>query len=475
MLLRMLKSLGWGFFVQMSQKQQKCYTANRQTLRRHLSAPGLLRLVRKAFVEVPSPVRTRLISTVDYLMSALAISWFKYPSLLEFDRSIRGDGTLSDDETAVRNLKALFGVRKVPCDSARREHLDRTAPSLLHKAFKLLFAAFQRGGELSAYAVLGGYHLVSVDGTGLFSSKTVHCEQCNVKQHKNGSRTYCHQMLGAAVVHPTIREVVPLAPEPILKGDGHSKNDCERNASKRLLRDFRREHPHLKTIIVEDGLASNGPHIELLRELGLSFILGAKPGGHGALFEFVDGVERLPGQPTQGAHRLEVEENGALHRLRYLNAVPLNDTHPDLEVNFLEYREMRNGRRHRHFSWVTDLTLDDNPPRLVEIMRCARARWRIENEVFQTLKARGYHFEHNFGHGDKHLCTVMGMLMMLCLLIDPIRQRCCPASTTQVSVATDARAAAGIRDPRHARLSSPARRRGPLPGRIHRYRMTLWP
>jgi len=41
-------------------------------------------------------------------------------------------------------------------------------------------------------------------------------------------------MLGAAIVHPDHKEVIPLAPEPIIKQDGQSKNDCERNAGKRF-------------------------------------------------------------------------------------------------------------------------------------------------------------------------------------------------------------------------------------------------
>jgi hypothetical protein len=66
-------------------------------------------------------------------------------------------------------------------------------------------------------------------------------------------------MLGASSVHPDKKVVIPLAPEPILKSDGSTKNDCERNASKRLLKDLRREHPHLNRLIVEDALASNYP------------------------------------------------------------------------------------------------------------------------------------------------------------------------------------------------------------------------
>ena len=48
------------------------------------------------------------------------------------------------------------------------------------------------------------------------------------------SLTYYHNMNCAALVHPDIKTVIPFVPEPIMKEDGHSKNDCERNASKRL-------------------------------------------------------------------------------------------------------------------------------------------------------------------------------------------------------------------------------------------------
>jgi hypothetical protein len=59
-------------------------------------------------------------------------------------------------------------------------------------------------------------------------------------------------------------------------------------------------------------------------------------------------------------------------------------------------------------------------------MRGARARWKIENETFNTLKNQGYHFGHNFGLGKKHLSEVFVMLMMLAFMIDQITQLCCP-------------------------------------------------
>ena len=111
-------------------------------------------------------------------------------------------------------------------------------------------------------------------------------------------------------------------------------------------------------------------------------------------------------------------------RYRYLNGAPLNDTHFDLEVNFLECRETRPGKREQRFSWVTDLKITE--ANAEALMRAGRARWRIENETFNTLKNQGYGFEHNFGHGKQHLATVFAQLTMLAFLIDQVQQRCCP-------------------------------------------------
>jgi len=118
----------------------------------------------------------------------------------------------------------------------------------------------QRGKVVERFSYYDGHYLLSIDGTGYFSSHEIHCKHCCEKHHRNGDITYYHQMLGAALVHPEHSHVLPLAPEPIIKQDGVKKNDCERNAGKRL----RQTHPHLKFIVIEDGLASNGPHIKKL-------------------------------------------------------------------------------------------------------------------------------------------------------------------------------------------------------------------
>ena len=223
-------------------------------------------------------------------------------------------------------------------------------------------------------------------------------------------------MLSAAIVNPNQSVVFPLAPEPIQRQDGETKNDCERNAAKRLLAAIRREHPRAKFIVVEDGLASNGPHIELLKDLNYSFILGAKPKDHKKLFEAVE-------TSKETKTYLYSDNKKVKHTFRYLNAVPLNESHA-IQVNFIEYWETLPSGKIQHFSWVTNFFITEE--NLMNLMRAGRARWKIENETFNTLKNQGYHFEHNFGHGQEHLANVMANLMFIAFFIDQIQFTCSP-------------------------------------------------
>jgi hypothetical protein len=136
-----------------------------------------------------------------------------------------------------------------------------------------------------------GHYLLALDGTGYFSSNQIHCDSCLETHHRNGTVTYRHQMLGAALIHPDKRAVIPLMPEPIIKQDGAEKNDCERNAAKRFITKLRQDHPHLKVIVTEDSLSSNAPHIQWLHDHDLHYILGVKEGDHAALFEHVAAAE----------------------------------------------------------------------------------------------------------------------------------------------------------------------------------------
>jgi hypothetical protein len=95
-----------------------------------------------------------------------------------------------------------------------------------------------------------------------------------------------------------------------------------------------------------------------------------------------------------------------------------------LLVNYLEYHEIKEGKTLYHSSWITDIKL--TPNHVFQILRAGRARWKIENETFNTLKNQNYHLEHNYGHGKLHLATVLATLMMLHFLIDQVQELACP-------------------------------------------------
>jgi hypothetical protein len=128
-----------------------------------------------------------------------------------------------------------------------------------------LFRQLQRGKALEPLVFLDGHYLLALDGTAYFSSQTIHCASCLHKVHRNGASTYYHQMLGAALIHPDMREVIPLMPEPIVKQDGTAKNDSERNAAKRFVVKLQQDHPHLKFMVTEDSLSSNAPALDPAR------------------------------------------------------------------------------------------------------------------------------------------------------------------------------------------------------------------
>jgi hypothetical protein len=95
----------------------------------------------------------------------------------------------------------------------------------------------------------------------------------------------------AAIVHPDIKVVLPFAPEPVLKTDGATKNDCEQNSAKRLLADIRREHPHLKLIAVQDAIGATTPNLLEFKFADIRFIVGVKPDNHKDLFNLIKTAE----------------------------------------------------------------------------------------------------------------------------------------------------------------------------------------
>ena len=388
-------------------------STRKRKVRKHLNADSMFAAIQEDFQQIPdSRGANCTISLDDALMSGLAVFQLKHPSLLAFDKQRQKEP---------HNLHSMFGITNIPCDSQMRTILDPLSLSSLRAPFRTVFRHLQRGKDFEKMAFIDGHYLLSGDGTGFYSSGKVSSPYCMSKKSRNGQTLYYQQMYAASFVRPDCKVVIPVFPEMITKKDGTNKNDCERNAAKRFYTRFRNEHPHLKVIVVEDALASNAPHIRDLQSLNLRYILGAKPGDHTALFaELALAVKEE--RATQ-ISSLDAENPQTGHFFKFVNQVPLNKSNPDLLVNVLEYSQIDKNEKITTFSWVTDIEITEE--NVYSLMRAGRARWKIENETFNTLKNQDYNLGHNYGLGKKNLSGVFTILMMLAFLIDQAQQLSC--------------------------------------------------
>jgi hypothetical protein len=343
----------------------------------------------------------------DVLMSGFAMMFFQDPSLLQFQQRM-------EDEAHMNNLTTLFQVQSIPGDTRMREVIDDVNPEELAPLFDDFFRPLQRGKHLEQYRVLGDRYIVALDGSQYFASEKVSCSGCLFKEGKKGAIRYFHQIVQAAIMHPDMRQVIPLAPEEVKNTDGKEKQDCEINAGKRLLAKIRKSHPKLSLIIVGDSLYSKQPTIEAIRSLHMNCVLTAKPDDHKKLMEWVNEQRIL-----KETSRMEAKDaKGRTHIYEWINEVPLNDNKKTVMVNYFEYRIMDREKIVYHNSWVTDLPLDGN--NIKELVKIGRCRWKIENETFNTLKNQGYHIEHNYGHGKRHLSFNFFLLNLLAFFMHQV-------------------------------------------------------
>jgi len=340
-------------------------------------------------------------------IGALSVFMMQDPSFLSHqERLAKG--------SAEHNFSGLFGCEHIPSANQIRNLLDRTqteeCESLYHNGLRVL----EEEGGLSQFEFIECGHLIALDGTEHYSSRSLHCEKCTVKKHK-GVNTYSHSVLCATIVTPDINEAVPLIPEFIVPQDGHEKQDCENAACKRWLSKYGQTYKHLNPTILGDDLFSRQPICESILNEGFNFILTCKPSSHKTLCEYLKGVklEKL-NVPVRKRYK------NYIFQYKFMNSVPIRDGDDALKVNWLEVIqiERKTGKRIYKNSFITShyITTDN-----VHKLACGgRARWHLENENNNTLKTKGYRFGHNYGHGKHNLCDVLASFAIVAFLYHTI-------------------------------------------------------
>jgi hypothetical protein len=346
----------------------------------------------------------------DAALGAFAVFFTQSPSFLAYQRTMKWNKGRS-------NAESLFGIEQIPCDNQIRTLLDPIAPCHLSPMFTAIFEFLAKSGRLDSFRVLDAHLLVSLDGTRYFSSKKIHCPNCSHRTLPDDSILYFHDVITPVIVRPRSAQVISLEPEFMSPQDGSDKQDCELTAAKRWIRRNRKLCSVIQVTVLGDDLYSNQPFCELLLEQGFSFVLVCKPESHLTLYDWLDFLE---GDIQQVCIRRWNGQFAELWRYRYVSHVPLRDGKDALFVNWCEVTIIResDGEMLYRNSFVSNHTIDQTT--FESIVAAGRARWKSENENNNVLKTKGYHLEHNYGHGQAYLSSFLLTLNLLAFLFHTV-------------------------------------------------------
>jgi hypothetical protein len=346
-------------------------------------------------------------SMADIALSAFSVFFTQCPSFLSFQRAM-------EQARGSDNARSLFQVQSIPSDNHIRQTLDPVEPTHLFSLYDDLYQGFEDAGLLQGMRAVGQTRLITLDATWYFSSQSqnIHCPNCSCIQHTDGQTTHFHSAITPVIVSPSHSQVVPLRPEFILPQDGQIKQDCEINAAKRWLAAHAERYGSGNDTLLGDDLYAHQPFCRQVLLHGFHFLFTCKPTSHSHLSGWVEGLEegrdrsmlrlRVKGKSNRWEH----------HQYRWANGVPLTESQDALKVNWCELRITNaQGEVLYRNSYITDWKI--SAQNVAGLVSAGRARWKIENESNNVLKTKGYHLEHNFGHGQKHLASLLMTMNLL--------------------------------------------------------------
>jgi hypothetical protein len=351
-------------------------------------------------------------SLQEVVLSAFSVFYMQSASFLAHQK-------LVEKQKGNNNLRTLFGVEKMPSDPQIRNLLDPIAPEQIDDVFGDIVELLADRGHLDAYRTFDRQLLCALDGTRYFDSQTLHCVNCWQRSASNGVTTYAHYAVLPVLAKPGKREVLALAPAFIRPQDGQEKQDCEINAAKRWLQQQGPRYASWTMTLLGDDLYCHQPFCDAALAAGFNFILVCKPESHETLYGWLAAIDQRGGIASI-SERVWNGRHGEIWRYQFLNELPLRLGEDALLVNWCDLRVVHEetGEQLYHNSFATNhlLTADSVKP----IAQVGRARWKVENEGNNVLKTKGYHLEHNFGHGQTYLAMTLLMLNLLAFLFHTV-------------------------------------------------------
>lgn len=351
----------------------------------------------------------------DGILAAFAVFFMQSSSFLAHQR-------LLESKKGRSNARSLFQIEEIPSDQQIRNLLDGLPSSYFQDDYWNLLEALKEEQHLLSFLNDLKTYSIALDGVNFFSSEKISCPKCLKREDRTGTTHYYHSAITPVFVKPGQAQVLPLPPEFIVPQDGSEKQDCERTAAKRWLSQHSGYFKDYSVSYLGDDLYANQPLCQLIGESYRQyFIFVCKPESHVGLYEWIDFLDKAGGIETISQRHWN-GKHGEIWQYRFTNQIPLRNGDDALLVNWHELvitHEETDKILYRN-SFITNHSVTESS--VILLSQIGRTRWKIENENNNTLKTKGYHFEHNFGHGQQDLSNVLATLNILAFLIHTIQE-----------------------------------------------------
>lgn len=384
-----------------------------------LSLEGMLSLLRcqaELFPDNRQGRNCRFPDIADIVLSGFSVFYLQSPSFLAHQQQMEIDH-------GQNNARSMFGIEKIPTPNHVRSLLDGASPTLLHPVYQKIAEALYQRGLLEEMRGFNHQMLIAMDGVHFHESDKVHCDQCSRKQLKNGAVKYFHSAVTPVIVSPRHKRAISLCPEFVAPQDGHQKQDCEQAAAHRWLTQHGARYRSWDTTLLGDDLYCHQPFCEKAQAEGFHFLLVCKPESHKTLYEWLEGLEKSGWIQSLRVER-KIGKRREIDTYRFAKQLPLRDSDDAMKVNWCEIiTATPEGKVVYHNSFATDHPINEH--NVADIVAAGRSRWKIENENNNTLKTKGYHFDHNFGHGKESLANLLASMNMLAFLFHTVLDLTC--------------------------------------------------
>jgi hypothetical protein len=299
--------------------------------------------------------------------------------------------SVRDAIAMAKTLARLLGctVDAVPHLDTLEKVLRHVSPDTLETLLSKLIRRLIRMKALDGWRV-GGRFLLAIDGTGLYSFRSRHCEHCIETQHSSGAVTYSHKILVAFIVSAD-GYALPVACDFIENpGEVYVKQDCEIKAFHRLEPKLKRLYPQTPFWLLLDSLYADQNVFRACLRNGWNAAITFQESDMPALWTEAQSLLAL--SPEQ-KRTITLPNNQGTRELRWINDLEYQGM--KLSAIFQTEKDPSGAILHFFAHLCCRLIEWRN---IEPSAAAARLRWRCENEGFNVLKNGGFALEHVYSH-----------------------------------------------------------------------------